>query len=73
MYTEYSDPDLKDSILTYYKTLVPDPGVIDNIPCPDAKDWKDKGLTVLYEQKENFDLKTESRTPIREYRCRAGQ
>lgn len=73
LYTEYSDPDLKDGILTYYRALVPDPGVIENIPCPDAKEWKDKGLTVLYEQKEKFDLTTESRTPVREYRCRAGQ
>ena len=73
LYTEYSDPGLKDGVLTYYKTLVPDPGVINKIACPDAKEWKDKGLTVLYEQKESFDLKTESRTPIDEYRCRAGQ
>ncbi len=73
LYTEYSDPNLKDGILTYYKTLVPDPGLIDNIPCPDAKEWNEKGLIVLYEQKENFDLKTESRTPIRAYRCSAVQ
>ena len=71
--TEYSDPELKEGALTYYKTLVPDPGVIENIPCPDAQKWKEQGLTVLYEQKEIFTLDTETRLPIREYRCRAGQ
>ncbi len=73
LFTEYSDPDLKDGVLTYYKTLVPDPGVIKNISCPDAEKWKDQGLTVLYEQKETFTLETETRVPIRQYRCRAGQ
>jgi len=67
------DPDLKDGILTYYKTLVPDPGVVENIPCPDAKKWTDQGFTVLYEQKETFTLESETRLPVREYRCRAGQ
>lgn len=73
LFTEYSDPDLKDGILTYYKTLVPDPGVIENITCLDAKKWADQGLTVLYEQKETFALKSETRLPVRDYRCRAGQ
>ena len=73
LFTEYSDPDLKEGILTYYKTLVPDPGVIENIPCPDAKKWTDQGLTVLYEQKETFTLKSESRLPASDYRCRARQ
>jgi len=71
--TEYSDPRLKGSVLTYYKILVPDPGVIENIPCPDAEKWREQALTVLYEQKETFTLNTERRLPIREYRCRAGQ
>ncbi|MEM7009210.1 MAG: hypothetical protein AAF462_08770 [Thermodesulfobacteriota bacterium] len=71
--TEYSDPALKDGVLTFYKTLVPEPGVIENIPCPKSQSWKDKGLNVLYEQKENYTLETETRLPIREYRCRAGQ
>lgn len=71
--TGYSDPILKDGVLTYYKPLEPDPGVIENIPCPDAQKWRERALTVLYEQKQNFTLKTEIRLPIREYRCRAGQ
>ncbi len=71
--TEYSDPIIEDGVLTYYKTLVPDPGVIENIPCPDAQKWREQALTVLYEQKENFTLNTERRLPICEYRCRAGQ
>ena len=73
LFTEYSDPTLKGGILTYYKNLVPDPGVIENIPCPQAQKWKEQGLTILYEQKESFTLGTQTRTPIREYRCRAGQ
>lgn len=71
--TEYSDPSIKDGILTYYKTLVPDSGVIKNIPCPDAGKWKDQGLTVLYEKMETFTLETETRVPVRQYRCKAGQ
>ena len=71
--TEYSDPKLQDGVLTYYKTLVPDPGVIENIPCPDAEKWREQAHIVLYEQKENFTLNTERRLPIREYRCRSGQ
>ena len=71
--TEYSDPELKNGVLTYYKTLVPDPGVIKNIPCPEASKWTDQGLTVLYEQKEKFTLESEKRLPVMEYRCRAGQ
>ena len=71
--TEYSDPELKDGVLNYYKTLVPKPGVIENIPCPDAEKWKEQGLTILYEQKETFTLETQIRLPINEYRCRAGQ
>jgi len=71
--TEYSDPKLQNGLLTYYKTLVPDPGVIKNIPCPEAEKWESQGLTVLYEQKETFTLSTARRLPIREYRCRAGQ
>lgn len=73
LFTEYSGPDLKDGVLTYYKTLVPDPGVVESIPCPDAKKWTDQGFTVLYEQKETFTLESETRLPVREYRCRAGQ
>ncbi len=73
LFTEYSDPDLKDGVLTYYKILVPDPGVIKNISCPDASKWTDQGLTVLYEQKETFTLKSEMRLAVMEYRCRAGQ
>jgi len=71
--TEYSDPDLKNGVLTYYKTLVPSPGVIENIPCPDAEKWNEQGLTVLYEQKETFTLDIKDRLPISEYRCRSGQ
>jgi len=71
--TEYSDPKLKDGVLTYYKTLVPDPSVIEEIPCPEAEKWREQALTVLYEQKETFTLNTGRRLPIREYRCRAGQ
>jgi len=71
--TEYSDPKLQDGVLTYYKTLVPAPGVIKNIPCPDAEKWREQALTVLYEQKENFTLNTGRRLPTSEYRCRAGQ
>lgn len=73
LFTEYSSPSLKDGVITFYKTLVPDPGVIENIPCPEAQKWIDQGLTVLYEQKETFTLETKTRAPIREYRCRAGQ
>lgn len=73
LFTEYSDPILKDGVLSYYKTLVPDPGVIKNISCPEAAKWTEQGLTVLYEQKETFDLKSETRVPVRDYRCRAGQ
>lgn len=73
LFTQYSSPSLKDGVITFYKTLVPDPGVIENIPCPDAQKWIDQGLTVLYEQKETFVLETKTRAPIREYRCRAGQ
>jgi len=73
LFTEYSAPDLKDGILTYYKTLVPDPDVIKNIPCPDAEKWTDQGLTVLYERKEKFTLKSEKILPVRDHRCRAGQ
>ncbi len=73
LFTEYSSPNLKSGVLTFYKTLVPDPGVIESIPCPDAQEWRNQGLTVLYEQKETFTLETEIRTPVREYRCRAGQ
>lgn len=71
--TEYSDAELKDGVLSYYKTLVPKPGVVANIPCPDAENWKNQGLTVLYEQKENYTLGTETRVPVDQYRCRAGQ
>ena len=71
--TGYSDPKLQDGVLTYYKTLVPDPGVIENIPCPDAEKWREQAHIVLYEQKENFTLNTERRLPMREYRCRSGQ
>lgn len=73
LFTEYSDPILKNGTLTYYKTLVPDPGVIKNIHCPKAAKWTEQGLTVLYEEKETFNLKSEIRLPNREYRCRAGQ
>jgi len=73
LYTEYSDAELKDGVLTYFKTLVPTPGVVAEIKCPDAGKWKEQGLTVLYEQKENFDLQAEMRVPIEDYRCRAGQ
>lgn len=73
LFTEYSDPELKKGVLTYYKTLVPDPGVIADIPCPDAGKWTEQGLTVLYEQKESFTLQSETRAPEPEYRCRAGQ
>lgn len=73
LFTEYSDPKLKDGVLSYYKTLVPDPGVIEDIPCPDEAKWQDQDLTVLYEQKELFTLKTGTREPERKYRCRPGQ
>ena len=73
LFTEYSDPNIQSGVLTFYKTLVPDPGVIKNIPCPDAEKWRDQGLTVLYEQKESYTLDTETRVPIDEYRCKAGQ
>lgn len=55
-------------LLTEYS----DPGVIENIPCPDAEKWREQAHIVLYEQKENFTLNTERRLPIREYRCRSG-
>ena len=73
LFTEYSDAELKDGVLTYFKTLVPKPGVVADISCPDAEKWKEQGLTVLYEQRENFDLNTEMRVPVEDYRCRAGQ
>jgi hypothetical protein len=73
LYTGYSDAELKDGELTYFKTLVPKPGVVEQISCPDAAKWKEQGLTVLYEQRENFNLNTETRVPVEEYRCRAGQ
>ncbi len=73
LFTEYSDPKLIDGVLTYYKTLVPDPGVIENIPCPNAEKWKEQSLTILYEQKQTFTLNTAARLPVNEYRCRAGQ
>ena len=71
--TEYSDPELKDGILTYYKTLVPTPGTMAAIPCPDKDKWEQEGFTILYEQKESFTLSTETRIPVEGYRCRAGQ
>jgi len=73
LYNEYSDAELKDGVLTYFKTLVPKPGVVADISCPDAKKWKKQGLTVIYEQRENFDLNTEMRDTVEDYRCRAGQ
>lgn len=73
LFSEYSDPELKDGVLTYYKTLVPEPGVIKNIPCPDASKWTEQGLTVLYERKETFTLESQTRLPVQEYRCRAEQ
>jgi hypothetical protein len=72
LYTEYSDAELKDGVLTYFKTLVPKPGIVADILCPDAEKWKKQGLTVLYEQRENFDLNTEMRVTVEDYRCRAG-
>lgn len=73
LYTEYSDPELKEGVLNYYKTIVPDPAVIESIPCPDSSKWTDQGLTVLYEQKQTFDLKSETSRSMEKYRCRAGQ
>lgn len=73
LFTEYSDPDLKNGVLTYFKSIPPDPAVTINITCPNTSKWTEQGLTVLYEQKQTFDLKSETGRTLEKYRCRAGQ
>jgi hypothetical protein len=69
----YSDAKIAGGKLTYYETLNEVSGALDKLPCPQAGKWKQKGLSVIYEERMSFNLATGKVTSLHEFRCSAVQ